>query len=563
MKSILAVVVLFLLICTSTSTLAYVVDHNCTDITQVPESAINTAKANLHIAYGHTSHGSQLTTGMTGLVAFANGGGLGLTLPQDIFVYNNGGSGGALDLHDYAMGGDCGYYPQWVDNTRAYLDDPNNSDVNVIIWSWCGQVSGISEQDMIDHYLAPMTQLENEYPAVTFVYMTGHSDGTGETGNLHLRNQQIRDYCITHNKVLYDFYDIELYDPDNHYFGDKLVNDACDYDSDNDGSRDANWATAWQNSHTEDTDWYDCDSAHSQPLNANRKAYAAWWLWARIAGWDGGSGADTDAPTIPRNPYLSVVSATEVDLSWSESNDDTAVTGYHIYYKRGNMESPLNGTDAAEGPSPIDVGDVLTSTVSELDRGVPYYFAITAYDAAGNESAYSDIVSNQWIPKLRAPENNETAVPTPTTFRWDSAPDGMNVTYTLYYSTDPNLEVILPPTGKTIPTNWLSAAILLLLFALTGVSLRTLRTKKFCYSCIPLLFCTAIVVTACGGGGGSSSAGTGSSKAVVYSVNNGTETYYEATNLDEATTYHWKVVATDISDSSVTYSSETYQFTTD
>jgi len=48
-----------------------------------------------------------------------------------------------------------------------------------------------------------------------------------------------------------------------------------------------NWATAWQASHTEDLDWYDCHAAHSQPLNANRKAYAAWWLWARLAGWAG------------------------------------------------------------------------------------------------------------------------------------------------------------------------------------------------------------------------------------------------------------------------------------
>lgn len=262
-----------------------IVDHRCTDITQIPQAAIERAKRNLHIAYGHTSHGSQLTTGMTGLVAFANGGGMGLSLPVNIFAWNNGGSGGALDLHDNAMGGDVGYYPNWVNNTISYLDNPANSDVNVIIWSWCGQASDYTAQEMRDRYLLPMNQLEQNYPNVTFVYMTGHADGTGETGNLHLRNQQIRVFCQSNNKVLFDFYDIECYDPNGTYYGDKRVNDNCDYDSDGNGSRDANWAINWQNTHTEGLDWYNCYSSHSQPLNANRKAYAAWWLWAILGGW--------------------------------------------------------------------------------------------------------------------------------------------------------------------------------------------------------------------------------------------------------------------------------------
>ena len=176
------------------------------------------------------------------------------------------------------MDHDCGYYPAWVNETREYLDDPSHADVNVIIWSWCGQASGRSEQEMIDTYLSPMSQLESDYPDVTFVYMTGHADGTGETGNLHLRNQQIRNYCITNNKVLYDFYDIECYDPDGKYFGDKNVNDDCSYTG-------GNWAIEWQSSHIEGVDWYNCSAAHTQPLNANLKAYAAWWLWASLAGW--------------------------------------------------------------------------------------------------------------------------------------------------------------------------------------------------------------------------------------------------------------------------------------
>ncbi len=249
----------------------------------IPVSAIDTAKDTLHIAYGHTSHGSQITNGMTGLVSFMNGQGY----EYDLFSWNNEGSGGALDLHDYAMVGDVGYYPQWVNNTRAYLEDAANSDVNVIIWSWCGQVSGRTEQSMLDTYLTPMAQLEAEYPNIIFVYMTGHLDGTGLTGNLYLRNEQIRNFCSANNKVLFDFEDIESYDPDSTYYGDKIPNDNCDYDSDDNGVRDANWAINWQNSHVENTDWYSCGSAHSQPLNANRKAYAIWWLWARIAGWDG------------------------------------------------------------------------------------------------------------------------------------------------------------------------------------------------------------------------------------------------------------------------------------
>ena len=50
-----------------------IVDHTSTDIIAIPQQWIDQAKATLHIGYGHTSHGSQITTGMTGLVGFATG----------------------------------------------------------------------------------------------------------------------------------------------------------------------------------------------------------------------------------------------------------------------------------------------------------------------------------------------------------------------------------------------------------------------------------------------------------------------------------------------------------
>ena len=259
-----------------------VINHeqgNSAYFTTITQSEIQLAKDTLHIAYGHTSHGSQVTSGMNGLVDFINGGGLGMSRPTDFYDWNNGGSGGDLDLHDYFASGDCGYYPQWVDGTESYLDNDDNSDVNVIIWSWCGQAGGkYAAGTLLSQYLEPMNQLESKYSDVTFVYMTQHTEISD--GNVRLANQAIRDYCIANDKILYDFADIESYDPDGTYY--EFVDDDCDYFTEG-GTKLGNWATEWQGTHTQGVDWYSCSSAHSEALNANQKAYAAWALWTEIA----------------------------------------------------------------------------------------------------------------------------------------------------------------------------------------------------------------------------------------------------------------------------------------
>ncbi|MCK7522175.1 MAG: hypothetical protein MZV64_33130 [Ignavibacteriales bacterium] len=74
---------------------AIIANHTIAKLSLLPDEWIDSAKANLHIAYGHTSHGSQLITGMEGLVNWKGA----------QYAFNEGGTNGALDIDDYAFPG--------------------------------------------------------------------------------------------------------------------------------------------------------------------------------------------------------------------------------------------------------------------------------------------------------------------------------------------------------------------------------------------------------------------------------------------------------------------------
>jgi hypothetical protein len=384
---------------------AIIINHTSTDITQIPQAAIEAAKSgtnSLHIGYGHTSHGSQLIASMKQLVEFANNGGKGLDLPEDIFAYNNGGTDGALDLDESYyydpyppelkfLQGTCGLYPQFVDETHEYLNSDNHSDVNVIMWSWCREVDTKYRADTIySEYLTPMSQLEADYPNVKFVYMTGTlsvSHDSAQYGTSYIyehilaANQVIRDYCIANGKILYDFADIEAWDPDGNYY--PFADEACNYyaDAKKETTPTGNWATAWQDSHPRNVDWYSCNPQHTLPLNGNLKAYAAWWLFARLAGWEGTDNppADTQPPSVtvisPNGGEKRKVDC-QYDVTWT-ATDDVGVASCNISYSTDNGASY---TDIATGQA----NDGIYSWTVSTPASATCLVKVGASDAAGN-----------------------------------------------------------------------------------------------------------------------------------------------------------------------------------
>jgi hypothetical protein len=100
-----------------------------------------------------------------------------------------------------------------------------------------------------------------------------------------------------------------------------------------------------------------------------------------IAGCGGGGGGggddddsgDTQAPSVPSGLTATAASSSRINLAWSASTDDVAVTAYLIYRNNDFLKSVLS-TSASD-----------TGLTAETN----YCYRVSAVDAANNESALS------------------------------------------------------------------------------------------------------------------------------------------------------------------------------
>ncbi|HMO47081.1 MAG TPA: fibronectin type III domain-containing protein [Rubrivivax sp.] len=106
-------------------------------------------------------------------------------------------------------------------------------------------------------------------------------------------------------------------------------------------------------------------------------------------GCGGGSGAEP-APSPAPAPAPAPATATGTAVLTWDAPDDAAVVGYRVYYGTA-PRSYAQFVGAG-----LEAGFATTYVVSGLQRGSTYYFAVTAFDAAGNESAFSNEASKRF-----------------------------------------------------------------------------------------------------------------------------------------------------------------------
>ena len=88
---------------------------------------------------------------------------------------------------------------------------------------------------------------------------------------------------------------------------------------------------------------------------------------------------DTTPPSVPTGLSATVVSQSQITVSWSASTDNVATTGYQVF-RDGGQVGTATGTSFSS---------------TDLAASTSYTYAVKAVDAAGNVSALSTSVTEE------------------------------------------------------------------------------------------------------------------------------------------------------------------------
>ena len=155
--------------------------------------------------------------------------------------------------------------------------------------------------------------------------------------------------------------------------------------------------------------------------------------------------SDTTPPSAPSNLSATVAGATEIDLTWTASTDNTAVAGYRVY-RNGTQVATTGSTSYADTP---------------LQPGASNSYYVIAIDAAYNASPPSNTASASTpgpdTTDPSAPTNVTVSAPTynATTVAWSASTDDIAV---VGYAIRANGSIVSVVDGST--TSFLDATTL-------------------------------------------------------------------------------------------------------
>jgi len=98
----------------------------------------------------------------------------------------------------------------------------------------------------------------------------------------------------------------------------------------------------------------------------------------------GGTGTDTQAPSVPANLASPAQTGSSISLAWSASTDNVGVTGYQVLRAPGTSGGTFTQVGTSTATSFVNSG---------LSANTTFRYQVRAVDAAGNASAVSSTVT--------------------------------------------------------------------------------------------------------------------------------------------------------------------------